>query len=285
MFYQLHKNGNKAVVDSMGGELISFQDANHTEYLWGGNPNYWVGRSPHLFPIIGTTKNPSPLAKHGFVRTQELSVLSYSDNEISLFLTDTDKTLLCYPYSFSLIITHTLHTNGFTTQYTVKNTDTKRMPFFIGGHVGFACPLQKEEHFEDYCIHFPSQEMLYPLISRSDDPLVENHNFPLKCPHGFLPLSYQLFDSGALILNPANTTSVSLIHKNTQKGIHFSFSDFPVLALWTMPHKHSPYLCLEPWHGMPALASDGGTLFEKPYVTILEPSNEKQFSYEMKIIG
>lgn len=285
MFYQLHKNGSKAVVDSMGGELISFQESNNTEYLWGGNPDYWVGRSPHLFPIIGTTKNPSPLAKHGFVRTQELSVLSHTDNEISLSLTDTAKTLLCYPYSFSLIITHTLHTNGFTTQYTVKNTDTKRMPFFIGGHVGFACPLQKEEHFEDYCIHFPSQEILYPLISRSDDPLDEKHSFPLKCPNGYLPLSYQLFDSGALILNPANTASVSFIHKNTKKGIHFSFSDFPVLALWTMPHKNSPYLCLEPWHGMPALTSDGDTLFEKPYVTILEPSNQKQFSYEMNIIG
>jgi galactose mutarotase-like enzyme len=284
MLYRLHENDNTAVIDPMGGELISFQDSNHTEYLWGGNPAYWAGRSPHLFPIIGTTKNPSSLAKHGFVRTQRLSLLSHTNNEISLSLTDTADTLACYPYSFSLIITHKLHASGFITQYTVKNTDTKRMPFFIGGHVGFACPLHKGEHIHEYGIYLNSQKELQPLISSSDAPLSEVPILSLNCDNGYLPLSHELFDSGALILNPANTSEVSLIHNQTKKGIHFSFPDFPVLALWTMPHKKSPYLCIEPWHGMPALISDGDTLFDKPYVTILEPFEQKQFAYKMEII-
>src|SRR5690554_1345500 len=103
MLYELYKYGNKAVVDTFGGELISFQTSDKTEYLWGGNPSYWSGRSPHLFPIIGTTKHPSYLNKHGFVRTQELSLISYNDSEISLCLNDTEATRKDYPYSFSLI--------------------------------------------------------------------------------------------------------------------------------------------------------------------------------------
>jgi galactose mutarotase-like enzyme len=284
MLYQLYENGITAVVDTYGGELISFQDSDKTEYLWSGNPAFWTGRSPHLFPIIGTTKNSSSLTKHGFVRTQELSLLSYTNNEISLSLTDTPDTLSCYPYSFSITITHKLLASGFTTQYTIKNTGSIKMPFFIGGHVGFACPLQEGECFQEYSLFFPSKEMLHPLVSSSDSPLDEVSNLSLQCDHGHLPLSYELFDSGALILNPSSVSEVSLIHEKTKKGIHFSFPDFPVLALWTMPHKNSPYLCLEPWHGMPALTSDGDSLFDKPYVTILEPSMQKQFAYHMKII-
>lgn len=284
MLYELNKHGNKAVVDTFGGELISFQTSDKTEYLWGGDPSYWNGRSPHLFPIIGTTKHSSSLKKHGFVRIQDLSLISYTDSEISLCLNDTEATRECYPYSFSFIVTHKLHKEGFTTSYTIRNTDSKAMPFCIGGHVGFACPLHEDELFEDYLVHFPNQEVLHPLTMTSNNLYDDNLRYTLECNQGFLPLSYNLFDSDALIFNPANVSEVSLIHKKTRKGVHFSFPDFPVLALWTMPHKESPYICIEPWHGMPALVSDGDTLFDKPYVTVLEPSTEKTFTYEMSII-
>lgn len=39
MLYELHEHGNKAVVDTFGGELISFQNPDKTEYLWGGSPS------------------------------------------------------------------------------------------------------------------------------------------------------------------------------------------------------------------------------------------------------
>lgn len=284
MIYELNSHGNKAIVDAFGGELISFQTSDSTEYLWGGDPSYWSGRSPHLFPIIGKTKYPSSLSKHGFVRTQELSLISHNDSEISLCLNDTEATRKDYPYSFNLIVSHKLHQKGFTTTYTVKNTDIKAMPFNIGGHVGFACPIYEDELFDDYLVHFPNQEILHPLTWIRNDLYDDSLRYSLPTNQGYLPLSHDLFDNDALIFNPADVSEVSLIHKKTRKGIHFSFPDFPVLALWTMAHKKAPYICLEPWHGMPALVSDGDTLFEKPYVTVLEPSMEKKFTYEMSII-
>ena len=31
------------------------------------------------------------------------------------------------------------------------------------------------------------------------------------------------------------------------------------------------YLCLEPWHGMPAQVTESGAMEEKPFATLLEP--------------
>lgn len=48
--------------------------------------------------------------------------------------------------------------------------------------------------------------------------------------------------------------------------------DFPkleVLAVWTRPGQHADYLCLEPWHGMPARSEDSGPFEDKLFVTLL----------------
>ncbi|MBQ6922529.1 MAG: aldose 1-epimerase family protein, partial [Clostridia bacterium] len=41
-------------VNETGAELYSLKSKKTgTEYLWQGNPEYWEGRSPILFPICG----------------------------------------------------------------------------------------------------------------------------------------------------------------------------------------------------------------------------------------
>ena len=53
MRYELFSHGLRAAVDTFGGELVSLQDASGTEYIWQGDPAYWGGRNPLLFPGIG----------------------------------------------------------------------------------------------------------------------------------------------------------------------------------------------------------------------------------------
>jgi galactose mutarotase-like enzyme len=53
----LKNNKFTAVVTTHGAELIDFKDANGVSYIWSGDPAYWSGRNPLLFPIVGNLKD------------------------------------------------------------------------------------------------------------------------------------------------------------------------------------------------------------------------------------
>ena len=36
---------------------MSITAADGTEYLWNGDPAYWTGRAPNLFPYVGRLTN------------------------------------------------------------------------------------------------------------------------------------------------------------------------------------------------------------------------------------
>ena len=57
MQFTLSHHGLRAAVDSHGGELVSLRDAAGTEYIWNGDPAFWPGRNPLLFPIVGNLKD------------------------------------------------------------------------------------------------------------------------------------------------------------------------------------------------------------------------------------
>ena len=46
----LKKGSLMAQAETLGGELVSLKDGSGTEYIWVGDPAYWAGRNPLLFP-------------------------------------------------------------------------------------------------------------------------------------------------------------------------------------------------------------------------------------------
>ena len=46
----------KGIVETRGGELVSF-NKDGKEYIWSGDPAYWTGRNPNLFPVVGNLKD------------------------------------------------------------------------------------------------------------------------------------------------------------------------------------------------------------------------------------
>jgi len=66
-----------AEVSETGAELIRLQDEQGRDLLWDGDPAFWTGRSPLLFPIVGRVRNDRirvgdaeyELPRHGFART------------------------------------------------------------------------------------------------------------------------------------------------------------------------------------------------------------------------
>ena len=71
--------------NTFGGALSSIKDKDGIEYLWQGDPTYWSGQAPVLFPICGSVRNDTVLydkedgsqkegkiPRHGLVRKKNL---------------------------------------------------------------------------------------------------------------------------------------------------------------------------------------------------------------------
>ena len=44
----------EARIDPFGAELVSLKDAEGREFMSAGDPAFWTGRAPLLFPIVGS---------------------------------------------------------------------------------------------------------------------------------------------------------------------------------------------------------------------------------------
>ena len=105
MKYELKKGGFSAVIESRGGELISFRDPEGREYIWSGNPAYWPGRNPLLFPIVGNLENGAvrfggvtyEMGRHGFARDNDFALVEQGEDFIVLELCENETTLAKYP--------------------------------------------------------------------------------------------------------------------------------------------------------------------------------------------
>lgn len=288
------KNGDiTGVVDTFGGELISFMDKEGTKYLWEGDEAFWTGRSPHLFPIIGTLKDgfvlikerEFSLNKHGFARNSEFEIIESSENEVTLLLKSSENTKEFYPYQFSFFVTHTLTEKGFTTTYRILNNDNETMYFNIGGHVGVRCPINPDESFDNYQIEFNNKLSNDCYFPHDDSPINKESAIPFFRNENILNLSHTLFEKGPIIIDKINSHKLKLVNKKSKKGILFSFDDFPVLALWTFGQKKAPYICLEPWHGLPAMEDDKCEISKKPYAIAVEPKKDKSLTYSLELIA
>jgi len=148
---------------------------------------------------------------------------------------------------------------------TIKISNTK-MPFLIGGHPGFACPMNPGEDFSDYCVIFEKEEQGRSLLFAPGGLMGGAEIVHLGADRRTLALDHAIFDhKDTLVFAGLNSRSVKLVHKDTGKGLRFSFPNSPVLAIWTKPDANAPYVCLEPWNGIPAMVEETGDFEDKPY--------------------
>ena len=161
------KNENEsAAIDTLGAELVSFMGDDGFEHIWQGDKTYWGGHAPVLFPIVGALRDNRTcingewyeMKRHGVARHEEFTVTEQGEDYVTLQLTANEETKKQYPFDFVLTVSYYLTGSSITTKFTVKNADTKPMPFCIGGHPGFNIPIQSDEVFEDYDIVFEERK-------------------------------------------------------------------------------------------------------------------------------
>ena len=91
---------------------------------------------------------------HGFVNSSDLEAEEHTAQRLVLKLTDSENTREMYPFEFVYWLTYELVGNKLNVTFAVENNDKKVMYFGVGGHPGFAVPLEKGLAFEDYCLQF-----------------------------------------------------------------------------------------------------------------------------------
>jgi len=277
---ELKYGKSTAVVRTKGAQIISFKAEDGCEVLWQADPNVWAQHTPVLFPVCGSVRDGRitidgvsyPMNKHGFVRNPDFEIAKQGEDFVELVLTPTEESKPMYPFDFVFHVTHTLVENGYPTTFLVENKSEKVMPFCVGGHPGFNVPMEEGAAFTDYQLVFPEVEDGKNSLAPGGY-LISGYEYLPEFHHSqVLPLKHELFDErDALIFTELKSRSVKLVHKDSGKGIHFAFPKMEVLAVWTMPHKNAPYLCLEPWHGMPSTADGTDNFEDKAFVTMLEP--------------
>ena len=107
---------------------------------------------------------------------------------------------------------------------------------------------------------------------------------PLEADMRTLPLRHADYDRvDTFIFDGLNSRSVDLVHRETGHGIRLSF-DMPVLAVWTMPGKNAPYVCLEPWTGCGTLATEGDVFEQKKGMRSLAPSGKESYAFTIRFL-
>lgn len=288
----LKHNGAEMTITKFGAEMRSFK-IGEREFIWPGHPDVWKSSAPVLFPGIGAMKDGGTtiagewyaVPRHGFVKFMDFEVAEQSDDHVTLTFHQTEETQKVFPFDFELKVTYRFIEGGFETVFEVKNNSDRVMPFLIGGHPGFTCPMNEGETFEDYVLHFEKEETIgTTLCDGPGHTLAGTEPVNFGADNRTLALDHKDFDRlDTYIFSGLNSRKVDLIHKETRKGIRFSF-DMDVLAIWTSPGKNAPYVCIEPWQGSPAYADESGRFEDKPYHVELGAGETYTCGYQMETL-
>lgn len=290
MRFTLSNASLSAVIQTRGGELVSLRNQTGTEYIWQGNPAFWSGQNPILFPIVGSLKDGRvdiggktfEMARHGFARRSEFTVAEHGTDFAVLEFRENPDTLARYPFPFLLRVRHQLLENGFSTSFTVENCGEAPLPFCVGAHTAINCPLADGERFEDYELCFDQPEDADTLLLTHEGLLRAGGREPMLS-GGKVPLDYDTFRRlDTIIFQGLRSRTVALRHKATGRGVSLDFHQFPMVAFWTKPG--GPFLCMEPWQGCAALDNESGRLQDKPHAVILAPGEKKELSYRFVLL-
>jgi galactose mutarotase-like enzyme len=272
-----------------GAELLSIKSPDGLEYLWQGDPAFWPRRSPLLFPIVGALPGGSysyagksyTMGNHGFVRDLEFRLKREASSALRYELRSDESTLAGYPFSFELAVTYEVEGSLLEVGYEVTNAGDKRMPFSIGAHPAFRAPLMPGERREDFDLVFEKGETV-------DRHFLDSDNLRNGESEGFLrgasgvPVTSSLFERGAIVLKDHVSRRVTLKSRASGRFVELSFPDFPQLGIWS-PKGDCPFVCIEPWFGVMALAGSTRELERKEAVLLLEPGAVFAAAYTVRI--
>ncbi len=269
-----------ATFKSLGAELVSLKKGN-VEYLWQGNPEFWDGQSPLLFPNTGRywdnryffNGQTYEQKAHGFARTMEFDIVEHTSDKVVFALHSDSNTEAVYPFRFFLFVTYQISEQGLAVDWMVRNQGDDDMHFQIGAHPAFNIPdYNPNDEVHGYLTVSPQCELQYlePIEKGCVDP---SKLLPFKLDeHNSLPLTARTFDCDTYVIESAQLQSCSLLTVDRKPWVTVEFQ-MPVLALWapTVARPDCPFVCIEPWCGSCDTIGYSGDLSERRHEQHLAP--------------
>ncbi len=254
------QNGTLVVeVSEEGAELQSLRLREGTELLWQGDPEFWSGRAPVLFPFVARLTEGRysmdgrirEMPIHGFASGSSFHAVENTGRRLTLQMEDSGETLRMYPRRFAFRVIFELRGPVLAVTYEVENRDAVPMRFGLGGHPGFNVPLEPGSKFEDWRLRFSSP--CSPVrIGFTPACFLSGENVPFPLEDGcILPLRHEMFDRDAVVL-AGTCRQVSLESPASRLRVTVSFPEMPFLGIWHVPGREAPYVCIEPWLSLPA---------------------------------
>jgi len=84
-----------------------------------------------------------------------------------------------------------------------------------------------------------------------------------------------------MILENPEITEITLKSTKSDHNVTINLKDFPYLALWTVEDQEAPFICIEPFAGLPDKYGQIVDIYKKQGNNIISPKTKKSFIYEM----
>ena len=287
--YSIENSFLKIVIHQKGAELISlFNKETNTEILWQGDPDFWTGQSPLLFPIVGELKDgfylynnkKYKIPRHGLVRkSTEWQIEIKSDSVIECTFVSNNTTRSIFPFEFKLMVSYQLHKKSLNVTYYVANNDNLQIPISIGAHPAFNCPINNKTKLGDYYLEFEKTENSNRYLI-TDKGLLSNKTIPCLQNTNKLHLSDTLFNEDALVFKDLKSQKINLVGPSG-KILSVNYPNFPFMGIWSKPK--APYVCIEPWIGHADTVNSNHNLFNKDGSISLKPNQNFTANYQIEI--
>jgi galactose mutarotase-like enzyme len=285
---KIASQGLCAEIAHRGAELVRLADGHGRELLWSGDPHWWAGRSPLLFPIVGRVPGDRlqidgrsyGLPQHGFARTSDFELVKSSDTSCTFELRSNADTLQRYPREFTLRVSYRIDGPRLSIRASVSNDSDKPMPFSLGFLPAFRWPLPHDPRRADYEICLEADESA--PVRRAVDGLLIAKRAATPVENRVLHLADELFEPGAIIFDTLNSRALTYGPRGVP-ALRLAFPNLPHLGIWTKVG--APFLCIEPWQGYAAPAGFTGELKDKPGVISLPAGGSAAFEMTIEPIA
>lgn len=271
-----------AEISATGAELVRLQDRAGADLLWDGDPAFWTGRSPLLFPIVGEVKanrltvagNAYEIGRHGFARTSTFAMVRSDAASCTWRLESSEATRRQYPFEFRLDVTYRIEGATLHMEAEVTNTGGAVMPASFGFHPALRWPLPYGKLRAAHGIVFERDEPA--PIRRPVDGLLSAAQYPSPVRDRHLLLHDDLFEDGALVFDTLASRSVVY-----GEAVRVDFPRMPHLGVWTKPG--AGYVCIEPWQGHASPEGFDGELADKPGMIAIMPGATESFGMSIAL--
>ncbi len=270
------ENGNAVCeISTKGAELVSYKVAGD-EKIYQGKEGFWAGKAPVLFPVCGRivdgfyTYNGSryEINAHGFLKYSEFTVVNQEKSTATLLLESNGETLKEYPFEFKFRIMYKLSENSLGIYFIIENHSNTEMYYSVGCHEGYSLKGDLSKYFISF--EEDTNEVYHNVLKdgfiTADKVKIPLNGNDLKLVDYFTKEN----DGESLVIYPVKSKRVTL-KRGEEEVLSVYYKDFESLVLWSQ--YDAPFICIEPWNGMPDAVDTDHSIENKVAIKKLEKNS------------